>query len=297
MASMKIEQLLVQHLYNHKEVTLQGMGTFKLNAELALPKDNDKDFIIPAEGLQFIYDNKATEDDALIQCIVQQTRKIKPLAAADLDSYLILGRQFLNIGKPFFIEGIGTLNKNQQGQFEFTPGNFITQKNEAAPSELKEKSEEAISFAAEDKPRSKKLLYILSGILIIGLAAWGGWFLLKKQPASSPDKETVTEKTAVPLTDTPKGKTLDSLPVTVNNISGSNGAYTFKIVFEVTHNKAAAEKRMASLIARGHKVIMYTTDSITYKLAEPFSLPVADTTRIKDSLDKWYYPGKARVEL
>ena len=270
MASMKIEQLLVQHLYNHKEVTLQGMGTFKLNAELALPKDNDKDFIIPAEGLQFIYDNKATEDDALIQYIVQQTRKIKPLAAADLDSYLILGRQFLNIGKPFFIEGIGTLNKNQQGQFEFTPGNFITQKNEAAPSELKEKS---------------------------GLAAWGGWFLLKKQPASSPDKETVTEKTAVPLTDTPKGKTLDSLPVTVNNISGSNGAYTFKIVFEITPNKAAAEKRMASLIARGHKVIMYTTDSITYKLAEPFSLPVADTTRIKDSLDKWYYPRKARVEL
>ena len=114
------------------------------------------------------------------------------------------------------------------------------------------------------------MLYILSGILIIGLAAWGGWFLLKKQPASSPDKETVTEKTAVPLTDTPKGKTLDSLPVTVNNISGSNGAYTFKIVFEITPNKAAAEKRMASLIARGHKVIMYTTPNpLVFRLLIP----------------------------
>ena len=295
---MKIEQLLVQHLYNHKEVTLQGIGTFKLNADLALPKDNDKDFIIPEDALQFIYDNKATEDDALINYIIQQTRKIKPLASADLDSYIILGRQFLNIGKPFFIEGIGTLNKNQQGQFEFSPGNFITQKNEAALSELKEKSDEAISFAAEDKPRSrKKILYLISGIVLLGAAGFGAWYLLNKKTPSSSSNTPVTEKPSLPLNDTPALKSKDTTSLNVHTGTAGSSTYTFRIVFDVTTNRVAAEKRMGALISRGHNVIMYTADSITYKLAEPFTLPVSDTARVKDSLNKWYFLGKARVEL
>lgn len=292
---MKIEQLLVQHLYNHKEVTLQGIGTFKLSADLVLPKENDKDFIIPEEGLQFMYDNKATEDEALIQYIVQQTRKIKPLASADLDSYLILGRQFLNIGKPFFIEGIGTLNKNQQGYLEFTPGNFITRLNESVPAEMREKSEEAISFAAEEKPRSrKKIIYLSAGILLIAAVGWSAWYFLNRQPAAV--EKPVAEKTVPSPVDSPSGNKKDTLQLNAGYLPANAVAYTFKIVFAIT-SKAAAEKRMAALISRGHKVIMYTTDSIQFKLAEPFTLPLTDTARIKDSLNKWYYSGTARVEL
>ncbi len=47
----------------------------------------------------------------------------------------------------------------------------------------------------------------------------------------------------------------------------------------------------------GHTVIMYTSDSVIYKVAEPFTLPLSDTTHIKDSLNKYYYLGKGRVEL
>ncbi len=54
---------------------------------------------------------------------------------------------------------------------------------------------------------------------------------------------------------------------------------------------------MNTLTIRGHKVIMYTADSINYKLAEPFTLPLADTTRIKDSLNRFYYSGKAYIEV
>jgi hypothetical protein len=42
---------------------------------------------------------------------------------------------------------------------------------------------------------------------------------------------------------------------------------------------------------------MYTADSVTYKLAEPFNLPLSDTAKIKDSLNRFYYLGKAKVEL
>ena len=81
---MKIEQLLVQHFYNSGEVTLQGMGTFTLSPDFVAPKENDKDALIPDNAISFKYNPRATEDDDLINFIVQQTRKMKALAAADL---------------------------------------------------------------------------------------------------------------------------------------------------------------------------------------------------------------------
>ena len=77
----------------------------------------------------------------------------------------------------------------------------------------------------------------------------------------------------------------------------TSDGYTFKIVFEETTDKHAAQKTLGKYKEYGHKVIMYTTDSITYKVAEPFTLPLSDTARIKDSLNKYYYRGKAHVEI
>ncbi len=87
---MKIEQLLVQHFYNAREVTLQGMGTFTLSPDFVMPKENDKDADIPDNAISFTYNARATEDDALIGFIVEQTRKMRSLAAADLDSSILV---------------------------------------------------------------------------------------------------------------------------------------------------------------------------------------------------------------
>lgn len=293
---MKIEQLLVQHLYDKKEVTLQGIGTLTLSPDIVFPADTDKDFVIPPNAISFSYNTKATEDDALINFIVQQTRKIRPLASADLDSYLVLGKQFLNIGKPFRIEGIGTLQINQQGHYEFLPGNFVMARIEAAPLQMREKAPDAdISFATEGKaPRNKKVFWIIAAIVLLGLAGWGGWYLLNMKKENTTSEQTEPAKPVLP-NDSVASKNPDS--VSKKPIAPTTGEYNFKIVFEETQNKAAAEKRMNDLIKRGHKVIMYTSDSVTFKLAEPYTLPLSDTTHIKDSLGKWYYSGKARVEL
>ena len=121
---MKIEQVIVQHLYNNRQVSLQGIGTFKLDNFIPHQTDPDKEPVIPAGSIIFEYNPRATEDVALIDSIVINTKKIKPLATADLDSYLMLGRQFLNIGKPFIIEGLGTLDRTREGELEFIPGQF-----------------------------------------------------------------------------------------------------------------------------------------------------------------------------
>ncbi len=310
---MKIEQLLVQHFYHNREVNLQGMGTFTLSPDVIVPVENDKEVVMPENAISFQYNPKAGEDDSLIDFIVQQTRKIKPLASADLDSYLVLGKQFLNIGKPFKIEGMGTLEKNQQGEYEFRQGNFSNTKVEAAPTAMKEKTEDDdISFAAiKNRPAGgKKFLLIAILILLLGLIGWAAWYFLhtrKETPTEAKNDTTQTITTPIvtvqDTVDTIKPKKDSAIvpspvvPPAVTPPAVSSGAgYNFMIVFKETNNKGAAIIKMNDLISRGHKVIMYTKDSVYYKLAEPFRRPLSDTARVKDSLNKYYYQGKAYVE-
>ena len=198
---MKIEHLLVQHFYNVKQVTLQGVGTFNLSPDFIMPPENDKDLAIPPDAISFQYNSRATEDDALITYIVQQTRKIKPLASSDLESYIMLASQFLNIGKPFIIDGIGVLEKNQSGEYQFTQqGQYLNAKAEDAPVQIREKSDEDISFASKAKPNgnSKKILVLLASFLALGVIIWGAWYFLSKKK-DTPAVETSQAIPAVTL--------------------------------------------------------------------------------------------------
>ena len=292
---MKIEQLLVQHFYNNGEVTLQGMGTFTLSEDFVMPKENDKDVDIPENAISFQYNARAVADDALIDYIVQQTRKMRALAAADLDSYLVLGKQFLNIGKPFKIEGMGMLVKTQQGDLEFTKGHAFHPKMDNTPAALKEqRANPEISFASESKSEtgSKKGLLIAGIIVALGLVGTTAWYFLSTKTNTPSDTITVN-------TDTAKGtiKKSDTLTAKPGTAALVNDGYTFKVVFLKTIDSAAAVAKMNILTARHHKVIMYKKDSETYALAEPFTLPLSDTARIKDSLNRYYYLGKGFIEL
>ncbi len=295
---MKIEQLLVQHFYNNREVTLQGMGTFTLSPDFVMPKDNDKDAEIPDNAISFEYNDRATADDALIDYIVQQTRKMKSLAAADLDSYLVLGKQFLNIGKPFKIDGVGMLVKNQQGELEFTKGYSFHAKLENTPSALKEaRVNPEISFASEAKKTdgaNKNGLLITGLIILLGLIGTAVWYFFIRDTNPAAEPATVEVKTDTTKVITPSS---DTVALTSTSPIAADDGYTFKVVFMQTADSAAAASRMNILTARKHKVIMYKTDSVTYRLAEPFTLPLTDTARIKDSLNIYYYLGKAFIQL
>ena len=302
---MKIEQLLVQHFYEAKEVTLQGMGTFTLSPDFVAPKENDKDAEIPDNAISFQYNPKAVEDAALINFIVAQSRKMKSLAAADLDSYLVLGKQFLNIGKPFKIEGMGILTKNQQGNLEFTKGNSFNAKAQASTAvhAVKEKAiNPEISFATEGKPKegSRKGLMIAALVVVVGLIGATTWYFFTKK--NNNDNTTVAAAPAVTTEDTLKTNlvspdTVSTKPPVLEKPAVINNGYTFKVVFLVTSDSAKAAYRMNALTKRGHEVIMYKADSALYKLAEPFKRPLTDTAYIKDSLNRYYYAGKGRIEL
>lgn len=304
---MKIEQALVIYLIKHKQITLQGIGTFRIDGSVPENSDNDKPVIIPAEAISFVYDSKAGEDPELIDFIVQNTKKIKPLASADLDSFLTLGRQFLNIGKPFTIQNLGTLDKLKSGELEFKAGPLI-QKVEVPKPKIEddgaEKHEENLFNDYQRQPSSnngKILLFILAIVVLAGIA-WAVWeFGFKK---SGDEPATAASDKIVPVFDSAANlKRLDSIAAalkaadTVGNAKkSSTDSITFKVVVKETTNKNVALARLQKLKSLGRDVIMYTNDSITYKVAQPFTLPLSDSTRILDSLNKFYYVGRAHIE-
>ncbi len=305
---MKIEQALVLYLLKHKQISLQGIGTFKIDAVLPEITDGDKPVIIPPEAISFKYDPKTGETDDLIDFIVVNTKKIKPLASADLDSFLTLGRQFLNIGKPFTIQNLGTLEKLNNGDLAFKPGPLV-QKVEAPKPKIEDEGaeqheENLFNDYQRDPPRSNnKGILVIFIIVVLGLAAWAVWnFAFKKNEAEQLD---TTAENIIPIEDTVSmARKNDSLAAaqrsadSLNNIKKNPAdSFSFKVVVNVTPNKQFALARLAKLKNFGRKVIMYTDDSVTYKIAHPFMLPLSDTTKILDSLNKYYYAGKAHIEL
>src|SRR6185437_15191478 len=135
-------------LLKTKQLTLQGIGIFHLDASVPTSADPDKPIIIPENAITFQYDPRAKEDEGLVDFIVEHTKKIKPLAASDLDSYLSLGRQFLNIGNPLILPGIGTLDKLNSGVLAFKPGSLMPDKME--PNKIKTDEDRTISAEEEN---------------------------------------------------------------------------------------------------------------------------------------------------
>jgi len=304
---VKIEQALVLYLLKHKQIVLQGIGTFRIDALVPENTDSDKPIVIPPEAISFVYDSKAGEDDELIDFIVQNTKKIKPLASADLDSFLTLGRQFLNIGKPFTIQNLGTLEKLNNGDLEFKPGPLV-QKVEVPKLKIEdegaEQHEENLfnDYKTEPSGNNRRALLVVFIIIILGAGIWATWnFGFRK---NNVDKAPATDA-IIPIADTVGAtKKIDTSVVSQNLADSlnkfkrpSSDSFTFNVVVRQTKDKEVALARVAILKSFGRNVIMYTRDSITFKVAEPFALPLSDTARILDSLNKKYYEGKAFIEV
>ena len=299
---MKIDHVLIHYLLKNKELVLQGIGRFTLTASLADTADPDKPIIIPEDAIQFQYDPKVTEDAALVDFIVGFTGKIKPLAAADLDSYLMLGRQFLNIGNPFIIPDIGTLQKNNAGELIFKGGQHFAPKipqRTRIEDDGKEVMEEDMfnDFLKPSGTQWGKIFLLLTVIIVIGLIAWAIWYYANED--STPSKTVTTTEAVVPMQDTSafndslrKKNELDSINLLKTNQPG----YTFKALVSSTTDSSKARKRLNQLLLYKRNVVLYTNDSVTYRIAEPFVFPLSDTTRVKDSLIRFYGKNKVKIE-
>ena len=300
---MKLAPLLAKYLYTNKRLDLPGIGTFLLDPSFIIEEESSKHGRqANMQGISFENNPSVKDTRDLVDFISSQTGKMKALATADLDSYLELAQQFLNIGKPFLVEGIGNLVKIKSGQFAFTSGEIMPEKlKEYSAREISSTASTEESFAdykknaVSNKGNSKwrnpvGLLLLLAGV---GLAIWGGYTMYKKTTGENNFSTTSDEKKPeenVQITDTivsvkkdSVSIAKDSMPLAIQKIPEDK----YKFVIEVA-NKKRAFYRYEMLKKSSLPIQMSTTDSITFKLFFVLTATAMDTARINDSLTIWY---------
>ena len=271
---MKIPQLLVQYLYNTRKISLPGIGVFTLDKSVVLPEENDKALLSMPNAVQFQNANIVAAEKELITFICENTGKIRPLAISDLDSYLNLGMEMLNIGKPFYLEGIGTITKNKVGKFDFSPGEYtLVKENSSSAVHDKKKiyardKQQLIPSTPVQSSNGLKLLALISALIIVGL---GGWMMYKRNtPASSEntaDTSVPVQAIQQPATDSLKkdsvrvDSTRISAPVVAHPVVVTKEGINYKFVILVTNDKARAMKRYNQLLGFDLKAHFYHTDS------------------------------------
>lgn len=301
---MKIEQALIQYLIKFKQLPLQGIGLFELQGAVPDTLEGTKLPVIPEGAITFTPKQIYNEDDNLVKFVSEVTGKIIPLASADLDSYVTLGKQFLNLGNPFIIPGIGSLEKNNQGTIMFKPGLWIADKLENT------KLEETIyddKVAQEENPyheikqerKSKKAgksVLIAISLLILAFVAWAVWRF-----AFISNEPEVISTTLPVANDTTNPENTSVIPpdslTGLNGPANSSSTKGFRIIVNEYTSKDRATKRFNDLKKYGRNVVLYSKDSVNFLVAEEFDLPLSDTTRAQDSLKRYYGAGNRKVDF
>ena len=302
---MTIEQMIVQYLYKNKTVTLQNIGTFTIAGDVEIPYTTDGETVLPENAIEYKYNNHAQEDQGLIDFIIENSGKIRPLAISDLESYIILNKQFINIGKPHTITGLGTLTKSQKEDYTFVQAAASNVVTKEAPRVVKEKIKSNVDFDSPKKETgnsnvAKFAIMGLLGILLLGGLAYGGYWIYENYKSNSMETP-VAKKTADSLNSNANTNNADtSLKDTSFHktmpISTAKDSNSFYIVIKEFPTAAEAQKRMEKLNSYGNHFVVTTKDSITYKMKLPFIKPLSDTLRIKDSVNT-YFSAKGYVEL
>lgn len=278
---MKIAPLLAQYLYSNGKLALTGIGTFSLENHTAVTLADNKTSPLLLDGIQFVYNKTQGEDPALIAYISSESGKIKPLASADLDSHLELAKQFLNIGKPFLFEGIGTLSKSSN-VFTFTSGHVLPESlKEPSHKEDNKQSIKEVQYNFSDlfygkkKSDKKAGMYALVFFLCLfglALAIWGGYAIYSR--SNQPDEEKTPNNKKEAINGQPS-----NTPAGINN--APVGSYKF--VLEQA-DSSRAHKRFARLKTFGWHVVLEKNNPTTYQLFLILPATPSDTARLVDSL-------------
>lgn len=299
--ALKLAALLAQFLAKHNRLDLPGIGTLTLDDKVT--QEAEAGITKPIAGLiQFQQKPTPRESPELVLFIAAETGKQKALASSDLESYLELAQQFLNIGKPFMLEGIGSLSRMKTGELEFTPGQLIPEvmkDNPARDSQLSQETHpdyKSILYYTKSVGGWKKPVAFLLVIAGIAFAIWGGYTIYKKSTGNKkevvqqPVQESNSVPTSVPDTsnqtvtvnaDTVTNSTITAPVITPANVTPG----TIKFILEVSPLKRAFE-RFSKLKTFQWPVEMTTKDSISFTLFMRLPGTMADTTRLLDSISR-----------
>ncbi|RXK85886.1 hypothetical protein [Filimonas effusa] len=293
----KYDAFIHDFLVQHQQVTLEKIGTLQVTGDQKLPEHGTN----AAPVVQFSFDRKAETDPLLLDFIAERSVKNRALVAADLSSYLEQVRQFINIGKPYVIPGIGAVFMAKSMGYEFSQqsgASFV-----ASPMVPVSTTEHYIEADPAESGRIRKknslagLAFVVL-VLVIGGVAWAIYNRVKddkgsnsvqsEQQAPPPGEQqpdtTATAVAASADTQAP-GTATTAAPATQ---AAAGGMRSYKFVFETTASGDRARTRTAQLQSFGDPAFYDSTklsdNSYQYRLYLKHNMNIGDSTRVKDSL-------------
>ncbi|MBC7826847.1 MAG: hypothetical protein H7122_03805 [Chitinophagaceae bacterium] len=305
---MKLTLLFAKFLYQHKQLNLPGIGVFSIDPSVTIPEITDKNSHELVQQIRFTQKSIAKPDEEFIEFIRTQTGKIRPLAESDLESFLSDGKILLNIGKPFHLEGIGTLQKSRAGAYEFYPGlpllekleNFLTEKETKASASKKGYEQEYNSSAKSGN--SGRAIWIVLAILVgLGAIIWGGYSLYNNNTDNEGSRAAGANpvQPVIPAPDTAQSIKPDSVITAPDSAVPVNTALpavkTYKFIFRLA-SRNYVMKRYNDLKPANPNLYWDTKDSFRYRLYMAIPAAPADTSRIRDSLQLYYGTKKVIIE-
>ncbi|HSC55312.1 MAG TPA: hypothetical protein VLC98_16890 [Phnomibacter sp.] len=293
---MTVEQLITRYVYQHGEISLQGIGTIKLLDAVPDVEYLQKHKLVVINGLEFVHQKMAVTTPDFVKYYATQRGKIASLATNDIEAFLGMATQFLNIGNPFEIKGLGTLSKINDGTLLMAPGFFIITKEEEATGKLKERQVDTedksdTNFYGEKEQKTSPLVKILLGAMLAIVIVAGGWWLYKSitqpdtaQEVAANGGDTLLVPQANTAVDTPAVQTTPvAMPV------DSLTVVSWKAIF-----RQVSGKDTAIALHNGYKkkiatpILMQTADSVTFQFYVQIQSAAKDTTFKKDSIRRFF---------
>jgi len=289
------DPFILDFLTEHKSVSFEKIGHLIITGADYSPG-------VRHEGnVAFQYDKRAETTPELSDFIAERTGKNKMLIQSDLESYFELTRQFINIGKPYELEGIGFISLSKSGEYTFTP--YETAEGKEEHKAAKKKQHAYTTPHTEPKRTSKSFLMFVAFLIIVGVLGVIGWGTYKlfvekginnindtiaiSNNAGSPDTTATASLTDSTLN---KDTTLVTKSDTTKVIKNDSSFYKF--IFERTYSIEKASNRIDELkiiLSKDASFDSVKTDSTTlYRLFLRLKLPSSDTAQMRDSLQRYF---------
>ncbi|HPH22858.1 MAG TPA: hypothetical protein PLW32_03155, partial [Chitinophagaceae bacterium] len=182
---MNFDKYFSSYLYKHQIVAIPTIGEFTLDKAIQANEAKDGEEFFPTEGISFTYNKYATVEPVFVKFIKELLPKPISLIESDIEDYALQITDWLNIGKPYTINGIGTLTKLHDGAIEFSVGKPKIENISDIVASIAQKENTYESLVAKNKKsvelNLKKLLAIFGSLILLAIVVWLGIFLYKKR--------------------------------------------------------------------------------------------------------------------
>jgi hypothetical protein len=277
----RFDAYVTLYLYENKEVALEKIGTLKTSAS----GSDDAG----TASVNFAYDRKIATTEKLVDFISEKTAKNRYLIKSDLESHFSQVREFINIGKSYEIPEIGFIKANKSGVYEFLPYSDINKPARSGIQPVKRQKQNT----------NRSFIQVITFLIVIAILAGLGWqaylFFTKTKAnnaASNTTNNHIDTTANATLTEAVNNRAdTTAAPVSQKTVADSTDTINVRYIFETTASGLRARTRTAQLEGFGNNAgydSFVTNSTKFYSLYILKPTRIADTSRIKDSLSKFF---------